>query len=366
VINLRLLKECSCNYKGKNCKHIGHLLNILKSLENEYGTEHIKELKIVSSVDYGWSIIRTTGYIEFSLAISCDVLKESSSDKLRKILICAIEDDDYEGSDELECTGDCHGEDMECKDCRCPRKCCAHCGDPCYGDCHNEDTECENCRCPSECCENCGDPCYGDCQDEDISCKECRCPEECCGNCNREQEEDNGYYYLNPEEKIRAVARRIGLSDSCEIIIKDDNSINGCTDGKKIWVNSGAISQLPEEEMAFLLSHEQSHIEGDHVGKTEELIKRRIEKIETIFEDKKTGLFKKTLKTIGSGLVGIGEFSAMSHMHELEADKNAKRKTQKVGYSGNGGEDLLDRFNVSDRGFSITHPHPKTRKDNLK
>lgn len=353
---MRIIKECDCNYKGKNCRHIGKLESVVESLKEEYETDNIVRLAVVSKGDFNWRIERTEGEARFSLTVSCDFLKESSAEEIGKLVVRGIMDEEELAEKEDECMGDCHDEDVSCKECHCPESCCVHCG-LCWGDCHDRDIDCDDCRCPEECCEGCFTPCFGDCEDDDVDCENCRCPKECCDGCEGEY----GFFYLSEDEKIEKVAARLGIPES-KIKIRYKDVINAYTDGETIWITSGALEQLNEEEIAFTIGHEQSHIDGNHVDQQKRFIKDRAQKIEQIVSDKKSGFIMKTLKVAGSGLAAIGGFSILSHKQELEADLRSKRKTEKAGYSGEGGRDLMQRFEDMGDGNSITHPHPRLRK----
>lgn len=337
---MKLVKACSCNYKGKKCVYIDRLLGIIESLKKEYFTEYIDEIKIISQPGESyWKITRQSGFNEFELEFCCLYLKRSSLNDIRKCLINVIENnEDWDEEDEEE---------------------------KCFGDCHNDDiTTCDDCRCGSDCCEKCGDPCYGDCQNEDVSCENCRCSEECCEHCG--EGKSDSFSNLSYKDKIKVVAEKLKLPKYCEIKTIDKNFINGYTNGKEIMITSGALELLSEEELAFVLGHEQAHIEKNHVGQSKALIEEAFILIENIATDKNTGFLKKVLKIGGTGILSVAAFSAQSHLHELEADKKAKEKLKDAGYPDNAGSDFMDRFDTPNQSFSLTHPSPGFRKRKLK
>jgi len=267
------------------------------------------------------------------------------------------EEHEEEFDDESQCCGNCREHDISCEECDCPGSCCDRCG--CYGDCYDEDVACEDCRCSVDCCERCG--CSGDCEDDDVACEDCRCLESCCENCDG----NNKFNSLSDEEKVALISEKLKLPKDSVIKVVKDRDVNGFTDGNRVLITSGAVENLSEEELAFLLGHEQAHIDADHVEKTRKLFHKKIDDIKNVANDKKTGFFKKTLNVLGETVLGALEISAINHQQELEADKKAQEKIKEAGYSGAGGRDLMDRFDIPDRGISLTHPHPKTRKKKM-
>jgi predicted Zn-dependent protease len=155
------------------------------------------------------------------------------------------------------------------------------------------------------------------------------------------------------------------ISKNQPVKIINDSTINGFTDGKEISITRGAIENLSEEELAFIVGHEKAHIQEGHVGKTKAFIRRKMQEIEVVAEDKNTKFFKKALKITGKAIMGIGAFSNLSHQHEYEADCKATEMLREKGYTGIGGGELMDRFNTPDRGSSLTHPHPESRKKKM-
>jgi predicted Zn-dependent protease len=178
------------------------------------------------------------------------------------------------------------------------------------------------------------------------------------------EDEHDDFALLSPEEKIRLIASKLNLPEDCIIVKKED--INGFTDGKKIMITSGAARQLTEEELAYVLGHEKSHIDKRHLDQRKVFISKKGDEIDDIAADENSGKVKKFFKIAGKFLLSTVEFSSMCHQQEFEADLDSQQKLKEVGYSGKGGQKLMDRFDTLNSGPSFTHPAPKTRKERMK
>ena len=55
----------------------------------------------------------------------------------------------------------------------------------------------------------------------------------------------------------------------CQVAILTSGSKNAYTDGENIWITTGFLSSLSDEELAFIISHELAHIVEGHIDKKE-------------------------------------------------------------------------------------------------
>jgi predicted Zn-dependent protease len=164
------------------------------------------------------------------------------------------------------------------------------------------------------------------------------------------------------EEKKNLIAAKLGISEPDRIKILERSDINGEAIGSEIRITRGALEKLSEEEIAFVLAHEKTHIDARHTKQDVDFVKDVCSTLDEIAKDKNTGFFSKVLQLAGTVALGTAAVAAKSHLNEYEADLAAKNMLKKAGYTGKGGEELMNRFERAGQGASFTHPNPKWRK----
>jgi len=168
------------------------------------------------------------------------------------------------------------------------------------------------------------------------------------------------------KKKIKKLKKRLNLKKR-DIKIVLDSTINAYVNNdNKIYVNTGALDNLDLDELAFLLLHEESHIESGHVEKNERVRKEVASEVASELSgvwSSESGFLKKIFSSLIVGAAGVATCSVVSQAFELEADINAQKKLQEAGFGEEGGQKLFKRFN---KGFSLSHPSVELRKNIIK
>lgn len=152
------------------------------------------------------------------------------------------------------------------------------------------------------------------------------------------------------------------------IEIIEDLNIGKCAAYEgKIRITTSAIENLSEEELAFIIAHEEAHLDKKHGEKKLEYINSCIKEIDDVVYDEKYGFFSKLLGIVFLGGVSVMVSPLKSKRHEIEADLEAKKRMIEAGYSQEDVTKFLDRIggSSSERYFS-SHPTNQLRKNMLK
>lgn len=183
----------------------------------------------------------------------------------------------------------------------------------------------------------------------------------------------------------RPILKAAGLSSSVEIILVNDPSFNAFVDGRRIFMNTGALMMADTpNEVIGVLAHEAGHLAGGHQFRLREQLKRA-----------QTMALVGTLLGIGVGAAGAatgnGELAqggmgiaagtgqaarrsllGYQRTEEITADRSAVRYLEATGQSSKGMLKTFQRFQgaLSLSGakvdpYQISHPLPRERIANL-
>lgn len=169
----------------------------------------------------------------------------------------------------------------------------------------------------------------------------------------------------NLEMALMRLNRIKPIDYDVEIINSDRINAFATHDGK-IQITSAAANSLPEEELAFMIAHEESHLDKEHRKKEVEMINSVGKTAGDIMKIENTGLFKRVLGVATVAVAAIGMAPLVLKGHEIQADVNAKERMLDAGYSE---EDVLRFFKeheTSSGGYFSTHPTSHTRIKMLK
>jgi hypothetical protein len=166
----------------------------------------------------------------------------------------------------------------------------------------------------------------------------------------------------------RAISRlgQKGEKIKYPVEIIQSNDINGFANSEtgKIQITSAAIDSLSEEEIAFILAHEEAHLDRKHAQAKQELSSLTEKHMKEVLSDEKTGLVKKIVGAAALTTVAVAAGVATSKLLELDADIEAQRRMKEAGYSHDDTLKFTER--LDQRGNLIsTHPSGKTRKKML-
>ena len=309
---MRLIKECNCPY-SKKCKYIKKMFGALYNLEDTYPSITEFDFIIVDqSQKKFWN--GDISEDEYSFRISCGLLKNYSFEHLKWVLVKVYFENRLNELDDIEenCTGDCRDENIQ---------------------------YCDDCRCSEECCES--------------------CREENNAWAHQYREADNLTRAAMRLEKVRKIAYPI------EIV--QDRDVNGMADDDrgKILITSAAAEQLSEAELAFVISHEEAHLQGEHRKKSREFREFCKEKSKEVMNDEKSGNFAKGI--VLSTIVAASAVNVFvsPKLHEIEADCVAKERMLEAGYSKRDVTKFFDNYPGGRWGLLKPHPPQSFRKEIL-
>lgn len=314
---MRTIMKCKCQFRGK-CRYVKKLHAAIYKLEDEYPSiTEFDEIIVVQSEESFWDDQLPDAGDSFE--VSCGLLKDSSFEHLQWVvtrIYFNLELNNYdEIEDENECTGDCQNDNV---------------------------ASCDDCRCGEECCRRCSG------EDEE----------------NDEENEGSEDEYEDADNLTRAKMRLENVrSIKYPIEIIDDDDINACAlpEGK-IQITSAAVANLSEAELAFLIGHEEAHIDKQHSQKKTEFLDECKKGFEVLAEDKEMGGLKKVVSAMAIGVVTIAGAPLVSKVHEIEADVEAKERMIKAGYSEEDATKFFDRLGSYRGRYFSTHPTPQFRK----
>lgn len=187
--------------------------------------------------------------------------------------------------------------------------------------------------------------------------------------------DDNVQEYLNFIcQAITINSEKPALYKGYFVAILDSDEINAfATSGGHILITKGLLKNVTsEDELAAVIAHEVSHIHLSHSIKaikssrtTEAVLKTGKALTSTILDDQNEFLdlmsaFDKDVGEIVSTMVDSG----YSKSQEYEADEHALTLLKDAGYNPFAMKNMLDMlkaFSNDKKGFSKTHPSPKSR-----
>lgn len=178
---------------------------------------------------------------------------------------------------------------------------------------------------------------------------------------NEDIGEGNHKKFLSREDKLDKIQKILGADRPIKIIF--DSQINAYAAGDgQISITSGALDLADSDEQVFMIAHEMSHIESEHIKKKNELRKKVVHEIFNAWSEK-GNFFPKMLDTLKLSALGFAAGTALSHSQEIEADVKAQKRLKEIGYGEKGGEKFFNRF---DEGISLSHPSSKLRGEIIK
>lgn len=309
---MEIICECECEYQGQ-CQYFDDLENAINSLEEEYPSITLFEyVKIDPSEECFWDADISED--EYAFLISCGLLESSSFSHLKWVLTRVY----------FEAGLDNYDDDIE-------------------------------------------DGCSGDCQDEDVPCDECGCSD-CCKVCDYASDSEEGEW--DETDNLTRAMRQLGQNGKhiqypIEIIQSDEINALADSESRKIKITSAAVNSLSEEEVAFILSHEEAHLDRKHAEAQKEVSSLIGKQIKEVFNDEKTGFFKKVIEAVAVTTVGVAAGVATSKLLELDADGEAQKRMKEAGYSHDDTLKFAKRREYQPGKLISSHPSWKNRKKML-
>jgi len=280
---------------------------------------------------------------------------------------------------------DCYDEDQEYDDAEC--NCWCHECDCCMGE--DPDFRCD-CSCHScDCCEaaeaRCSCWCHGnaghlDSCDSYNGCDDCDCACHSCDCCEEEDEEeyeysdDEGYededeYDESQEERVERIRADLG-ADTCVIVEHFNGDYNNAFAGRDgcIYLTRQFVEESDDDELAWVIAHEQSHLDHDHSSGMEEYLKCELHELEgrvnsIVSSDR--GFLRKTggvIKEVASSYIkAVGK----KRENELEADREATDQVRQSNYDPEGGVRRLRKSCTGGRQTireALTDTHPSAQQ----
>lgn len=168
----------------------------------------------------------------------------------------------------------------------------------------------------------------------------------------------------NADNLTRAINRLESVSKiRYPIEIVDSEEINAyALPGGKIQITSAAAKNLSEAELAFLIAHEEAHIDRHHSLKKNVFASFCKAGIKQIAKAKQLGGLKKIVSMIAAETAAIAALPLIDKGHELGADLVAKRRMTEAGYSEEDAAKFFDRVEEYRGKYFSAHPTPQFRK----
>ena len=187
------------------------------------------------------------------------------------------------------------------------------------------------------------------------------------------------------QDYARPILAAAGIKGSTEIVLINDNSFNAFVDGRRIFMNTGAImSAETPNEIIGVIAHETGHLAGGH----QEKLRQKLEtasKLATIAAVAGIGaaVAGSASGNGEAGQVGVGvalgssevarrSVLAYQRSEEITADRSAVTYLNKTGQSVRGMLKTFKRFQSSLAlsgthidPYQVSHPLPRERIANL-
>jgi Zn-dependent protease with chaperone function len=136
-------------------------------------------------------------------------------------------------------------------------------------------------------------------------------------------------------------------------------------EGCKIQITSAA-SRLAEGEIAFIIGHEEAHLDRRHINKEKDLFNATDLKMDEIANDRSMGVLSRALRMVFTGIATFAAVPPISRELELECDMAAKIRMLEAGYDQNDVLRLLKRAGYRQGSYFDLHPTPQFRLKMLK
>ncbi len=193
-----------------------------------------------------------------------------------------------------------------------------------------------------------------------------------------EKSEGSPVAVTDPFERLQSVVERIEQTTGKKLKIEyvdSDNFVAQVDKSDRISLSRGLIEAAgSDDELAFVISHELSHSEENHIEQINESAEEILEETAKIADKIKGGIVKRVL---GKGLVmAAGVATAVvvsrdrSRRAEKEADAEALDIMVEAGFNPKAAEEFLAKYEHDYQGFLSellsTHPTAAERIDNLR
>jgi Zn-dependent protease with chaperone function len=146
------------------------------------------------------------------------------------------------------------------------------------------------------------------------------------------------------------------------IVVESQDIGRADSENGRILLNTYAQNNFSEAELAFIIAHEEAHIDQKHKEKMEELIDVAGYALKESVMDKNTNFVDKIIQ---AGLITAVTFVssvATSKLHELDSDLRAQQRMLDAGYSKEDTLRLAEKY-INQPGKLISaHPSWKIRK----
>jgi predicted Zn-dependent protease len=183
----------------------------------------------------------------------------------------------------------------------------------------------------------------------------------------------------------RPILKAAGLTSGVEIVLVNDQSFNAFVDGRRIFMNTGALmtAETPNEIIG-VIAHEAGHLAGGHQQRLREQLKRAqtMALVGTLLGIGMgaAGAATKNTELAQSGMgvaAGTGQMAkrgllGYQRTEEVTADRSAIRYLEATGQSAKGMLKTFGRFQsaLSLSGarvdpYQVSHPMPRDRIANL-
>lgn len=164
------------------------------------------------------------------------------------------------------------------------------------------------------------------------------------------------------DKLANAVARLEANSDTkYKVEIRDSSKVGAEANAASgtIIVSSAAAESLSEEALAFIVAHEQAHLDRTHVDSFNEVTTKVIEGVANALNQKDKGAVRRVAEPVFVGVAGAVASSTIRQMAELDADGQAKGAMQRAHFSADEIGRVFDRL---PEGGDFSHPSTSTRR----
>jgi len=146
------------------------------------------------------------------------------------------------------------------------------------------------------------------------------------------------------------------------IEIVNGSDINACALLKECKIQiTYAASRLTEGEIAFIIGHEEAHLDMRHITKMKDLFSEADLEMDKIIKDKSRGTISKALHMIFVGATAIAATPLISKECEIACDLAAKKRMQEAGYGQDDILRFLKRLGTYQGTYFSSHPAPQFR-----
>lgn len=173
-----------------------------------------------------------------------------------------------------------------------------------------------------------------------------------------------------PAQRVERIAQKLqkvsGTSYSVTII--EDNQKQAYADGKDVYITSGMIKALEDDELAWVVGHEIFHNKEEHSKKKEERWKKLVQRTADLSSLPK----KPFMKFVVGAIVGVNGYLnniQEDQREEFEADQEGKIIVKEAGYDSQKSQQVLpkiERGRLHPGGMLSSHPPTRDRIQNLK